>query len=125
MDDVKAAEPQKDEDLCEQHDAWERRCWEAEQQLAEAEAEIERLRPLATIGELVRGMSLGTQLRRDYAALGGMAAWIAMQRQLEGPWRDVDVSLCHPSEVLRSIQEPTPQDQVDGSRETTADQEEA
>ena len=102
-------------------DSWERQCRNAERGLADAKAEIESLCKErdalqvammahdrdSEIGRLVRGMPLGTQLRRDCAALDNTPIWMSfrLERCESGVgWGLVKISTKGPAEALRLIQ---------------------
>jgi len=76
-------------------------------ELAEAKvemAEIERLRPLADLGQLVWGMALGTRLERTADQVIAPRAGFWAYRCVENTWRFVKGAWDDPAEALRSIQ---------------------
>jgi len=73
-------------------------------ELAEAKAEIERLRPLIDIGELVRGMRVGTRLVRALGEVYSVDRCAYLNRADAG-WSKLHGRWIDPAEALRGIQE--------------------
>ncbi len=95
-----------------ERDSWERQCRDSEQargralqERNETEAEIEKLRPLAKIGELVQGMAIDTKIRHHHPKVYRNPIFTAYR------WDDrlmtfVDVTWSpDPAKALAAIQE--------------------